>query len=84
MSTSQAGQQAKAVEILVETGDLVDLRLEVFLAQPAGLGLASGMVGDGEVFVAQILRRLRHFAKRVFTVRGVGMSVQIALQVIPA
>ena len=40
-----AGQQAKAVEILVETGDLVDLRLEVFLAQPAGLGLASGMVG---------------------------------------
>ena len=61
--------------------DFLDLLERALFVEAVGDGDGLAVVGEGDVFVAEIARGGGHFLDRVFAVAGGGVHLQVAANV---
>ena len=81
MFTSVPASTREAVELLVQRPDALDLPQQLVRLHVVAEPVRGGVVGDREVLVAALLRRLRHVLERAAPVRERRVAVQVAPQV---
>jgi hypothetical protein len=74
------GEQAERGEVLVHTGDDLELAAQVVGAQPMGDREPRAVVGQGQVLVPQRSGRGRHLVDRAAAVGPVRMAVAVPAQ----
>ena len=74
------GEDSEGGELLVEGGHHVELTAEALGREPLGHGETGGVIGEGDVVVAQVAGGLGHLLDGAAAIRPVRVGVAVALE----